>query len=35
MNIQLKRIHDDAAQNDGYRALADGMWPRGILLDLP
>lgn len=30
MKIQLKRIYDDAAQNDGYRVLVDGMWPRGI-----
>ncbi|MGM8929900.1 DUF488 domain-containing protein [Salinicola halophyticus] len=30
MDIQLKRIYDDATQHDGYRALVDGMWPRGI-----
>ncbi|MDF3920233.1 DUF488 family protein [Salinicola salarius] len=30
MKIQLKRIYDDTAQNDGYRVLVDGMWPRGI-----
>lgn len=30
MKIQLKRIYDAAAQNDGYRVLIDGMWPRGI-----
>ncbi|WP_110651678.1 DUF488 domain-containing protein [Salinicola peritrichatus] len=31
MKIQLKRIYDAAAQNDGYRVLIDGMWPRGIV----
>jgi uncharacterized protein YeaO (DUF488 family) len=34
MNIQLKRLYGDAAQNDGYRELVDGMWRRGILLNV-
>lgn len=30
MRIRLKRIYDDAADDDGYRVLIDGMWPRGV-----
>ncbi|MEX3609477.1 DUF488 family protein [Rothia sp. LK2588] len=30
MEIQIKRIYDDAAQNDGLRVLVDRLWPRGI-----
>ncbi|MCS6711980.1 DUF488 family protein [Brachybacterium sp. EF45031] len=30
MNIIVKRIQDDAAQNDGTRVLVDRIWPRGI-----
>ncbi|MDW5375774.1 DUF488 family protein [Halomonas sp. HP20-15] len=30
MNIQLKRIYDPASEEDGYRVLVDGMWPRGV-----
>lgn len=28
--IQTKRIYEDAANNDGFRVLVDGMWPRGV-----
>jgi uncharacterized protein YeaO (DUF488 family) len=30
MSIQLKRIYDPVADNDGRRVLVDGMWPRGV-----
>jgi uncharacterized protein YeaO (DUF488 family) len=28
--IRIKRIYDAPSQNDGYRVLADRLWPRGI-----
>ena len=28
--IRTKRIYDAPSRNDGYRALADRLWPRGI-----
>lgn len=30
MAIRLKRAYDDVSDDDGYRALVDGMWPRGV-----
>jgi uncharacterized protein YeaO (DUF488 family) len=30
MDIQVKRIYEDASQNDGYRVLVDRIWPRGV-----
>lgn len=30
MDIRLKRIYDGVSQDDGYRVLADGIWPRGV-----
>lgn len=30
MRIALKRIHDPIGEQDGYRALVDRIWPRGI-----
>jgi len=30
MKIQVKRIYEDPARGDGYRALVDRLWPRGI-----
>ena len=30
MAIQIKRIYEPAAPEDGYRLLVDRMWPRGI-----
>lgn len=30
MAIQLKRIYEQAADDDGYRVLVDRMWPRGV-----
>lgn len=28
--IKIKRIYDDAAEDDGYRVLVDRIWPRGL-----
>lgn len=28
--IQVKRVYEEAAQNDGYRILVDRLWPRGL-----
>ncbi len=30
MAIQLKRIYDPAAEDDGTRVLVDRIWPRGV-----
>lgn len=30
MEIQIKRIYEDAAQDDGLRVLVDRLWPRGV-----
>lgn len=30
MNIVIKRAYDEAAASDGYRALVDRLWPRGV-----
>jgi uncharacterized protein YeaO (DUF488 family) len=30
MNIALKRIYDDPADDDGCRVLVDRLWPRGV-----
>lgn len=30
MNYQIKRIFDQAAQEDGFRILVDRLWPRGV-----
>ncbi|MCZ2101231.1 MAG: DUF488 family protein [Chitinophagales bacterium] len=30
MAIQIKRIYEGAASDDGYRVLVDRVWPRGI-----
>lgn len=29
-DIRLKRAYEDPADNDSYRVLVDGMWPRGV-----
>lgn len=29
-SIKIKRIYEDASENDGYRILVDRLWPRGI-----
>ena len=28
--IKIKRVYDAADEHDGYRILADRLWPRGI-----
>ncbi len=33
MKYAIKRIYDDPARGDGYRALVDRLWPRGITKD--
>ena len=30
MTIRLKRIYDEPDSQDGYRALVDRLWPRGV-----
>lgn len=30
MDIEIKRIYEDAAKTDGYRVLVDRIWPRGV-----
>ncbi len=30
MEIQIKRIYENASKSDGYRVLVDRIWPRGI-----
>lgn len=30
MDIQIKRIYEDAANIDGTRVLVDRIWPRGV-----
>lgn len=30
INIQIKRIYEPPAQDDGYRMLVDRLWPRGV-----
>jgi uncharacterized protein YeaO (DUF488 family) len=28
--VQVKRVHDDATDEDGQRVLVDRVWPRGL-----
>ncbi len=28
--LALKRVYDDAADDDGFRILVDRLWPRGV-----
>ena len=30
MKIQLKRVYETESPEDGFRILADRLWPRGI-----
>jgi uncharacterized protein YeaO (DUF488 family) len=30
MNIQMKRVYEHPADNDGSRILVDRLWPRGL-----
>lgn len=31
--IKIKRVYDEAAEDDGFRILVDRLWPRGISKD--
>lgn len=33
MTIQVKRVYDPPAAEDGYRVLVDRLWPRGLSKD--
>jgi uncharacterized protein YeaO (DUF488 family) len=30
MDVQLKRVYEAVAPDDGYRVLVDRLWPRGV-----
>jgi uncharacterized protein YeaO (DUF488 family) len=30
MRIQVKRVYEPTAKSDGFRVLADRLWPRGL-----
>lgn len=30
MGVNIKRVYEEAAPEDGYRILVDRLWPRGI-----
>lgn len=30
MQVRTKRIYEQPSQQDGYRVLVDGLWPRGV-----
>ena len=30
MQVDVKRAYEEAAKGDGYRALVDRLWPRGV-----
>ena len=30
VEIQIKRIYEEASKDDGYRVLVDRIWPRGV-----
>lgn len=30
MTVRIKRVYEDAADDDGYRVLVDRVWPRGV-----
>jgi uncharacterized protein YeaO (DUF488 family) len=32
-DVRIKRVYDEAEAGDGYRALIDRLWPRGISKD--
>ncbi|WP_046863200.1 DUF488 domain-containing protein [Microvirga massiliensis] len=32
-NVNVKRIYDPPAPNDGFRVLVDRLWPRGLSKD--
>jgi uncharacterized protein YeaO (DUF488 family) len=30
MNVQVKRVYEPVARDDGLRVLVDRLWPRGL-----
>jgi len=30
MSVQIKRVHEPPAPDDGHRVLVDRLWPRGV-----
>ncbi|MGH3749867.1 MAG: DUF488 domain-containing protein, partial [Micromonosporaceae bacterium] len=32
-NVQVRRVYEDATQQDGARVLVDRVWPRGLTKD--
>jgi uncharacterized protein YeaO (DUF488 family) len=30
VNVQVKRVYEDAGPGDGFRVLVDRVWPRGV-----
>lgn len=34
MKINIKRAYDESTPDDGYRALVDRLWPRGVKKEL-
>jgi uncharacterized protein YeaO (DUF488 family) len=30
VNLQVKRVYDEAGEGDGFRVLVDRLWPRGV-----
>ncbi|WP_055566176.1 DUF488 domain-containing protein [Streptomyces atriruber] len=33
LDVQVKRVYDEASSGDGTRVLIDGLWPRGVSKD--
>lgn len=31
--VQIKRVYEDASNDDGYRVFVDRLWPRGVSKD--
>ena len=31
-NVQVRRVYDDARDDDGFRVLVDRLWPRGVIM---
>jgi uncharacterized protein YeaO (DUF488 family) len=30
VDVRVRRVHEPAAEDDGYRVLVDRLWPRGL-----
>ena len=31
--VNIKRVYDEPSEQDGYRVLADRLWPRGMTME--